>query len=264
MGRLLLTNDDGVDSPALVPFAEALGDRHEVAVVVPDGERSWIGKAITRHGIIHLREEDRAGWTFHATTGTPADAVQLGVHHVLAGRVDAVVSGINLGFNHGSAFLLSSGTVGAAVEGWLAGLPAVAFSTGTWGGDWASWRGEVAEPTNRQRWRELGRLCTDLLDEVLDTGLADHADVVSINVPFAATPETPRRVTALARAGYGPLFGPEDDGGWRHQTVTVEPWAELTGTDLEAAAEHVVTITPICMPTTPAVPDDVRARLERS
>ena len=136
MTRVVLTNDDGVDSPALVPFARALARRHDVLVCTPDGERSWSGKAVSRHVPITLVADERDGWPVHHTSGTPADAAQLGVHHVARGDVDVVVSGINVGFNHGSAFLLSSGTVGAAIEGWIAGCTAVAFSTGTWGDDW--------------------------------------------------------------------------------------------------------------------------------
>lgn len=263
MTRLLLTNDDGVDSPALVPFARALATRHEVAVVVPDRERSWIGKAVSRHAPITLVADERDGWPVHHTSGTPADATQLGVHHVARGRVDAVVSGINIGFNHGTAFLLSSGTVGAAIEGWITGLPAVAFSTGTWGDDWAAWRRAVTEPASRPAWDALSALCREILDEILTSGLADHADVVTVNLPFEADAGTPRRVTHLARIGYGGLFQQLHDGQWQHQTVALRHIDDLAGTDVEAARDHVVTITPVRMPATPTVPDDIRARLER-
>lgn len=263
MSRLLLTNDDGVDSPALVPFARALQRRHHVTVVAPDGERSWIGKAVSRHAPITLVADDREGLPVHHTSGTPADATQLGVHHVAGGRIDVVVSGINIGFNHGAAFLLSSGTVGAAIEGWITGLPAVAFSTGTWGDDWHRWRDRVLTPGARPGWERLSALCTDILDEVLEVGLARHADVVTVNVPFEADPDTPRRVTDLARIGYGGLFQQLHDGQWHHQTVDLREIDDLAGTDVEAAGEHVVTITPVRMPASPAVPDDVRGRLER-
>lgn len=263
MSRLLLTNDDGVDSPALVPFARALATRHEVTVVAPDGERSWIGKAVSRHAPITLVADERDGLALHHTSGTPADATQLGVHHVTAGDVDVVVSGINIGFNHGAAFLMSSGTVGAAIEGWITGLPAVAFSTGTWGDDWAAWRRRVTQRGAVAEWARVGALCTEILDDVLASGLADHADVVTINLPFEADAGTPRRVTDLARIGYGGLFQQLHDGRWRHQTVALREIDDLSGTDVEAARDHVVTITPVRMPASPSVPTDVRRRLER-
>lgn len=261
--HVLLTNDDGIDSPALLPFADALNGSSRVTVVVPDGERSWIGKAVSRHQPITLVTHERAGRPIWTTSGTPADAVQLGSHHVTDDPVDVVVSGINMGFNHGSAFMLSSGTVGAAVEGWLAGHPAVAFSTGTWGDDWRGWRRRVHQSDAQQAWRELSALCVDLLDEILASGLLEVADVVSINLPFDADATTPRHVTALARVGYGSLFGRGDDGLFHHCRVGYEPLGDLAGTDVEAASDHVITITPIVAPQTPGIDDAVRARLER-
>lgn len=263
MARLLLTNDDGVDSPALVPFARALQSRHQVTVVTPDDEQSWIGKALSRHAPITLVADERDGMALHHTSGTPADATQLGVYEVARGDVDVVVSGINLGFNHGAAFLLSSGTVGAAIEGWISGLPAIAFSTGTWGDDWHAWRRMVTGPDAGAGWTALSDLCLEILDELLASGLPDHADVVSVNVPFQSDPTTPRRVTNLARIGYEGLFGATEHGTWQHQTVTLRDIDDLAGTDVEAAGDHVITITPVRMPASPAVPDGIRSRLER-
>lgn len=263
MVRVLLTNDDGVDSPALVPFARALASRHDVTVVTPDDEQSWIGKAVSRHAPISLVADERDGLALHHTSGTPADATQLGVYEVAAGAIDVVVSGINIGFNHGAAFLLSSGTVGAAIEGWISGLPAVAFSTGTWGDDWHAWRQYVTHPDAAVGWKRVSDLCVAILDDVLDSGLADHADVVSVNLPFEADDATPRRVTNLARIGYGGLFAGRDDGTWQHETVSLREIDDLTGTDVEAAGDHVITITPVRMPASPVVPEAVRARIEQ-
>lgn len=263
MSRILLSNDDGVDSPALVPFARALAEEHEVAAVVPETERSWIGKAVSRHAPITLESTTRGGIDLHTTSGTPADAVQLGLYEVCGGDVDVVVSGINIGFNHGVAFLLSSGTVGAAAEGWVSGCTAVAFSTGTWGDDWGAWRQRVTHPDALGEWAALGRLCAGILDDVREAGLTDVADVVSVNVPFEADDRTPRRVTTLARVGYGGLFRQVEDGRWLHQAVDLRPFEALDGTDVEAAGDHVVTITPVRMPASPTVPADVRSSLER-
>ena len=173
MTTVLLSNDDGVESPALVPFARALADVGEVTVAVPEDERSWIGKAISRHHPITLDRTTRDDLEVHTTSGTPADAVQLGVHELCGGEVDLVVSGINIGFNHGAAFLLSSGTVGAAAEGWLSGCTAVAFSTGTWGDDWTGWRHRVTHPDAGAQWRALADLCVRILEDVRGSGLSD-------------------------------------------------------------------------------------------
>jgi hypothetical protein len=128
MPTILITNDDGIDSPTLVPLARCLRRLGTIRVVVPEAERSWIAKAITRFEALRVVPAEREGIAMHAVTGTPADCVSLGVHTLFDGPPDLVVSGINLGLNYGLAFLLSSGTVGAALEACLAGIPAIAFS----------------------------------------------------------------------------------------------------------------------------------------
>mgnify|MGYP001816361150 FL=1 len=130
MSFILVTNDDGVDSPALPALVRALSNRWPVRAVVPSRERSWIGKAISRWQDIQVELVERDGVEIHSVDGFPADCTQLGVHSLFEEKPDMVVSGINVGFNHGLAFFLSSGTVGAASEGWIAGLPAIAFSAG--------------------------------------------------------------------------------------------------------------------------------------
>jgi 5'-nucleotidase len=260
---ILLTNDDGIDSPALVPFVAALGDLGMVRVVVPDRERSWVGKAITRVGPIGTEEvllNGRSAWT---CTGYPADAVQIGVHRLFDTAPSFLVSGINIGYNHGAAFLMSSGTIGAAVEGWASGVPSIAISTGA-NGDWSAWKRRALDPAATPDWERLASLSTALVADVVDSGLPTLADVVSINVPFDATPATPRRVTSVARVGYDRLFGHEGDGVYVHDfNGRLIEFGDLDGTDIAAARDDHIAITPLCMPTSPPVPDEVRARLER-
>lgn len=263
MPDVLLTNDDGVDSPALVPFATALAAFGAVTVVAPDRERSWISKAITRVGEISLAPVERHGVAITACTGYPADAAQLGIHMVCDPPPDVVVSGINLGLNHGTAFMLSSGTVGAAIEGWISGLPAIAFSTGVSSGRHDDWRAHAAAPDAEDDWRRLSATCVGILRDVWDSGLLGSADVVSVNLPYDATPATPRRVTRLARVRYGGLFDAVGPDRYRHAFVDVTRPETLDGTDVEAFQDGVVSITPIRMPETVDVSTAVRARVER-
>lgn len=301
--QILLTNDDGIDSPALVPFARALAGLGDVRVVVPDGERSWTGKALTRFEPVVLRAVRRDGVVVHAASGTPADAAHIGVHR--DGPPDVVVSGINLGHNHGTAFLLSSGTVGAAAEATLTGHTAVAFSTGLMDADFRQWRHDIQAPTAATRWEALAHLCTDLLADVLASGLPDHCDLVSVNVPWTANEDTSRHVTSLARTRYGALFsrdgvGPattaagsgdalgergveraEDADGvpldragrgdvssvdaetWIQTFTSLDVVGELEGSDIATALAHQVSITPVLLPSSARVPDEVRDRLTR-
>lgn len=264
MLRVLLTNDDGVDAPALAPFARALEALGAVTVVVPDRERSWVGKAISRVDEVVVARTDRDGVAVTTCSGFPADAVQLGVHVIVDPAPDLVVSGINIGYNHGAAFLLSSGTVGAAIEGWITGLPAIAFSTGPSNGDYESWRRHARSPEAKPRWRALAETCATVLSDVRDAGLFERADVVSVNLPFDATADTPRRLTRVARVRYDQLLHPVAPGRYRHCFGTLTPRDDLAGTDVGAADEGIVSITPLRLPDAVAVPEVVRDRVERN
>ena len=260
--RILVTNDDGVDAPALVPLARAMGELGEVTVVVPDRERSWVGKAITRFDPVGVREVDRGGLPVYTVTGYPADAVQLGIHAFARPAPDLVVSGINLGYNHGAGFLMSSGTVGAAVEAWISGVPAVAVSTGTMT-DWHTWRELAMSPDSEARWHDLSDLTRRLISGVLEAGLGNHADVISINLPFDSTAETPRRLTTIARVGYDRLFGYQGEGVYVHEYGGgMTEIDAVDGSDVDAAHDGAVSITPIRMPASALVPDEVRSAVE--
>ncbi len=262
MSWILLTNDDGIDSPALAPFAAALESLGAVRVVVPDRERSWVGKAITRIGTVgtaQVQVNGRDAWT---CTGYPADAVQIGVHRLFDTAPSLLVSGINIGYNHGAAFLMSSGTIGAAVEGWASGIPSIAISTGA-NGDWSAWKRRAIDPASAPDWERLAHVATELVRAVVDSGLQTLADVVSINVPFDATLDTPRRVTSVARVGYDRLFGHEGNGIYVHDfNGRLIEFGDLDGTDIAAARDDHIAITPLRMPTSPPVPNEVRSRIE--
>ncbi len=248
MDWLLLTNDDGVDSPALRPFASALSRSHDVRVVVPAEERSWSGKAISRFASLRATALDGGlvGW---AHTGLPADGVQLGAGPLYDTRPGLVVSGINIGYNHGAGYLWSSGTVGAAVEAWTLGLPSVAFSTGEMS-DWLAWKDRVNDRAGWEGWPRLADTCAKLLDEIIEVGLHLHADVVNVNLPFDADGGTERRLTTVARTGYGTLFRENGGGEFVHEYdgLLVER-GPLAGSDVEAAFDGVISITALRMPT---------------
>ncbi|MDX1620083.1 MAG: 5'/3'-nucleotidase SurE [Nitriliruptorales bacterium] len=262
MSWILLANDDGVDSPALVPFAQSLAKLAEVRVVVPDSERSWIAKAITRFEPVRVESVEREGVTIHACSGTPADGVQLGIHTLFDSPPDLVVSGINLGYNHGTAFLMSSGTVGAAAEGWLAGIPSIAVSTGVMA-DFLAWRSGASDPAVRPAWDRLAGVATEVVADIDRSGLAVDADVVSVNLPFEATGATERRITKLARLGYDQLFHADEDG-YSHGFGGFVEFAPLEGTDVDAAHRGIVSVTPLHMPTHLGASTAARETIERA
>lgn len=260
--RILVTNDDGIDAPGLAALAGAMRSLGEVTVVVPDRERSWVGKAITRFEPVKVTTVERRGTEMFAVSGYPADAVQLGIH-ALGGPVpDLVISGINMGYNHGAGFLMSSGTVGAAVEAWISRIPAVAVSTGTMT-DWHAWRARAEASESHSHWERLALVTAGLVQQLEESGLHDHADVISINLPYHSDIDTERRVTTIARVGYDRLFSHQGEGLYIHAygggITQIDP---VEGSDIDAAHDGAISITPILMPAAAAVPEHVRAALE--
>lgn len=122
--KILLSNDDGYQAPGLVALHEAIKDLGEVEVVAPEHNNSAKSNALTLHSPLYVHEA-RNG--FRYVNGTPADCVHVAVTGLLGYQPDLVVSGINNGANMGDDTIYS-GTVGAAMEGYLFGVPAVAFS----------------------------------------------------------------------------------------------------------------------------------------
>jgi len=128
--RLLLTNDDGVGAPGLAALYRAVRDLGEVAVVAPDSERSAVGHAITLSDPLRVSDyRNSDGMEAVAVSGTPADCVKIAVGAILKEPPDLVLSGINQGANVGTN-VLYSGTVSAATEAAMLGIPAAAFSLG--------------------------------------------------------------------------------------------------------------------------------------
>lgn len=243
MTFILLTNDDGIDAPGLPVLARELGRLGHVEVVVPDRERSWIGKAITRFDPITVRRVEVEGITMHSTSGYPADCAQLGIHALFGRRPDLVVSGINIGYNHGSAYLQSSGTVGAVLEAGISDVPGIAFSAGEVDGDWPTWRAWADSPASLPMWERLAVVATEMTVTMLEHALFG---TLNVGLPGDATAATPRRITSVAQVGYDKLFAEAEPGVYRHTFGgIVTENGDMTGTDIEAAVDGVISITPV-------------------
>lgn len=121
---ILVSNDDGIEAAGIRELAAALADLGDVMVVAPDRERSAASHAISLDRPLRV-QEIRPGWW--SVDGTPADCIYLGLNHLLPRPPSLVASGINRGYNLGSDFFYS-GTVAAAVEGAVRGVPAFAIS----------------------------------------------------------------------------------------------------------------------------------------
>ena len=122
--KILISNDDGYQAPGIVALYDALKDLADVEVVAPEHNNSAKSNALTLHSPLYVH---RASNGFRYVNGTPADCVHIALTGLLGYRPDLVVSGINNGANMGDDTIYS-GTVGAAMEGYLFGIPAIAFS----------------------------------------------------------------------------------------------------------------------------------------
>lgn len=127
--RILVVNDDGIQAPGIRYLAKMAAELGEVWVVAPDQQCSAMSHRITVYGSIDVKQEaySVAGVHAYRVNGTPADCVKIGIKHLMPIKPDIVLSGINHGYNVGLD-ILYSGTVGAAMEALLNGIPAIAFS----------------------------------------------------------------------------------------------------------------------------------------
>jgi len=188
--RILLSNDDGILAPGLSALRRAVADLGEVAVVAPESPQSAAAHSITLKALLTVRQVrlgDRGeSFTGMSVDGRPADCVRLAVRKLLTAPVDLVLSGINAGANVG-VNVFYSGTVAAAAEAAMLGLPAVAFS--------------AAETGEQIDFARLARLCRAVLDELLAAGLAG-GQLVNVNIP-ALGPDLPRGVRVVPQSAAG-------------------------------------------------------------
>ena len=122
--KILIANDDGIDSPGISALADAVKDLGQVVVVAPNRERSTSGHSLTLHKPLRIAE---LGPGRYATSGTPADCIYIGMREILKAKPDLILSGINCGANLGTD-IHYSGTVAAAREGALMNIKSYAFS----------------------------------------------------------------------------------------------------------------------------------------
>jgi 5'-nucleotidase len=168
---ILVSNDDGITSPGIRHLVETVKKLGEVVVVAPDSPQSGMGHAITIGNTLRLDRSDIFGEDVLAyqCSGTPADCVKLAKHHVLKERrPDLVVSGINHGSNS-SVSILYSGTMSAAIEAAMEGLPAIGFSLCEHG-----WNADFSHTLP---------YITQIVNQVLEKGIPEN---IALNVNFPA------------------------------------------------------------------------------
>ena len=227
---ILVSNDDGIHSEGLTALADALHGLGEVVVVAPDRERSAVSHALTIHR--PLRVEHIAPGR-HAVDGTPTDCVNLAVNGILPRRPALVVSGINKGANLGDD-VTYSGTVSAAMEGTLLGVPSIAVSQVGRG----SFHFAAAADCARR-----------LAEWVLDRGLPPDT-LLNVNAPPLPDGQRPRglALTRMGRRRYGDAIVEKlDPRGRKYYWIGGEElsFEDEEGTDFHAISQGLISVTPI-------------------
>ena len=228
--KILLSNDDGYQAPGLVALHEAIKDLGDVEVVAPEHNNSAKSNALTLHSPLYVH---RAGNGFRYVNGTPADCVHVALTGLLGYRPDLVVSGINNGANMGDDTIYS-GTVGAAMEGYLFGIPAIAFSQ------------------TQKGWAHIdaaARKARDLVQEILARPTDDGPWLLNVNVPNLPYEELkPARICRLGRrhAAEKVIAQPSPHGDMMYWIGGAGPAKDdAEGTDFHATAQGHVSITPL-------------------
>jgi 5'-nucleotidase len=239
---ILLTNDDGYSSIGFYPLLEKLSKKFTVSVIAPSTQKSWVGKSITAHANFEIENIKVGEFNINTIEGTPADCIQVGLYHLLKNPPKLVVSGINIGENIGHGRILSSGTIGAAMEAAIDGVRSIASS--------------LCIPHDIQKhinffdkknyyvFEDAAKITFKLTEILINAKLDKHIDVISINIPYGATIDSPLEITRPFKEPYGQLFFRKEG-----LLVKANPIIDIKnpkeGTDLKAISEGKISVTPI-------------------
>lgn len=228
--KILVTNDDGIHSPGIKALADALRTVGDVAVVAPDRERSAVGHALTLH---HPLRALQLGPGMFSVDGTPTDCVNLGIHNLISFKPDLVVSGINRGGNLADD-VTYSGTVSAAMEAALMGIPSFAVSLVTEGGG--------------VNYQSAAGFAAQLAQQIFAMGLPGDT-FLNVNVPDLAEDELrPPLITSQGKRRYeGLIIDKIDPRGRKYYWIGSgeQTFLDLEGTDYHAVSRGHISITPL-------------------
>jgi 5'-nucleotidase len=241
---ILLTNDDGYNSPGLLAAANALLDLGELLIVAPQAQQSGMSRAWLpgSTGAIYLRQVEVSGGTLpaYAVDGSPSQAVAHALLRIAPRRPDLAVSGINYGQNVGTA-VTSSGTVGAALEAAISGIPSLAVSLEMDKAYYHSHSDEIDFSVAAH----FARLFASRL---LALPLPADVDVLKVDIPCDATPETPWRITRQSRRRFFVALPPERAplGEPVRVDYRLDPSTSEPGTDTHTlSVRRRVSVTPL-------------------
>jgi 5'-nucleotidase len=231
--RALLTNDDGINAPGLHALWREVRKVAEVVVVAPATEQSAVGHAITLSYPLRIEEVRKDGTIYgYAVNGTPADCVKIAVSTFLKKTPDIVISGINLGPNTGTN-VIYSGTVSAATEGTILGIPSMAISLTTFANPYYGY---------------AAKLAGELAAAVHAYGLPEST-LLSVNVPNVREKDIAGiRITRQGKSKFKEFFDKRVDpkgGTYYWLAGDMEEGDESEDSDHAAIRDNFVSITPL-------------------
>ncbi|OGP31285.1 MAG: 5'/3'-nucleotidase SurE [Deltaproteobacteria bacterium GWC2_42_11] len=226
---MLVSNDDGVHSDGILRLAKVLKKLGDVFIVAPDRERSAASHSLTLHRPLRV---EKVGHNIYSVDGTPTDCINLAINGILPERPDIVVSGINKGGNLGDD-VTYSGTVSAAMEGTLMGIPSIAVS--------------LVGHDNFD-FKYAARFASKLVKYVISHNLPKDT-LLNVNVPGLNNSEIKSyRITKLGKRVYGDaIVEKTDPRGKKYYWVGGNnmKWTGGKDSDFEAIANGYISITPI-------------------
>ena len=182
--KILLTNDDGKDSPLFSLLLELLKNDYDISFVVPKREQSWQGKAMTRFNTIEVSKISLNGIQGYCIDGTPADCTNFALYNI-GKKFDLAIAGINFGTNAGLGYTLSSGTIGAGLEANIGLIPALTLSQDFANYDYDLWsEKKTIRPQLKQLLKKNYQEIIPKLLQLFWKNLKQHGILTwSINIP---------------------------------------------------------------------------------
>jgi 5'/3'-nucleotidase len=193
---VMVTNDDSVQSNGIIELARAASDHADAIIVAPEQPQSATALSLTFHKPLRVTKVRKEKFECYAVSGSPGDCVMIGVNKVLPRRPELVVSGINIGDNNTFQDILASGTVAAALESAITGIPAIAFSMEVPGETMFALEYDQPDFTN------AGIIAGEIIRDVLEHGLPVGAEILNVNFPSKVEPTTPIVLTEVGRRKY--------------------------------------------------------------
>lgn len=235
--NILITNDDGVYSKGLKLLYESVNELGDAKIVAPETPKSSTGLGITLHKPLRLYPMEINGLNVYATNGTPSDIIYLALKEIF-NKIDLVVSGVNIGDNTSVQVILSSGTVGAAAQAAIVGIPSIAFSADV---------KEEMEITRKDYYDYINIINKTISKYVLDNGFPKGVHLLNVNYPSVINSSTKVKIAKPANVKFTQKISiNRDPAGRKYYWLygsTVKP---KNDTDVHVVhVEKAIAITPI-------------------